>query len=118
MEEDFVRKFATDWVDSWNSHDIERILEHYSESVELTSPVAARLLNDPAGTVRGKTALRSYFARGLEFYPDLRFELIDVAKGLRSVVLYYRNQAGIRVGEFMEFGEDGKVIRVVANYGF
>ena len=67
-------------------------------------------------TIRWYEALRAYFARGLAAYPDLRFELIDVMWGLSSVVLYYANQKGTKTGEFMEFGSDGKVLRVVANY--
>ena len=114
---EWVREFAAEWVRSWNGHDLEAILSHYADGVVLTSPVAARLLGDPAGTVRGKAALRSYFSKGLEAYPDLKFELRDVMWGLSSVVLYYTNQVGRKTGEFMEVDENGKVVRVVANYG-
>jgi hypothetical protein len=57
--------------------------------VVLVSPVAAKILDDPLGTVNGKEALRSYFKKGFEVYPDLKFELIDVMWGLFSVVFYY-----------------------------
>jgi hypothetical protein len=114
---DFAAKeFAEEWIAAWNAHDLERILSHYAEGVVLTSPVAARLLGDPSGAVRGTAALRDYFAKGLEFFPDLEFKLIDVLQGLTSVVLYYENQRGTKTGEFMEFDEDGKVSRVFANY--
>jgi hypothetical protein len=113
---EWVRGFAQEWVRSWNAHDLDAILEHYTDGVVLTSPVAARLLGDPSGSVRGKAALRSYFSKGLEAYPDLKFELIDVMWGLSSVVLYYKNQKGTKTGEFMEINEDGKVVRAVANY--
>jgi len=111
-----AQQFANEWIAAWNSHDLDAILSHYDENVVLTSPVAARLLNDPSGTVRGKTALRAYFRRGLEAYPDLRFELLDVMSGLSSVVLCYKNQKGTKTAEFMEFGDRRKVVRVVANY--
>ena len=111
-----ARQFASEWIDAWNSHDLERIMSHYSDDVVLTSPVAARLLNIADGTVTGKSALRSYFQKGLEAFPQLRFELIEVMWGLTSVVLHYRNQAGTKSGEFMEFDHQGKVARVVANY--
>ncbi len=111
-----AKQFATEWIAAWNSHNLEAILSHYDENVALTSPVAAKLLNNPSGTVRGKTALRGYFQRGLDAYPNLRFELQDVMIGLSSVVLCYKNQKGTKTAEFMELGEDGKVIRVVANY--
>jgi len=104
------------WIESWNSHDLDRIMEHYSDDVVLTSPVAARILNDPNGAVHGKAALRAYFAKGLAFYPDLTFHLLDTLWGLHSLVLYYTNQNGGKTAEFMEIGEDGKVSRVVANY--
>ncbi len=111
-----ARQFASAWIAAWNSHDLEAILSHYDENVALTSPVAAKLLNDASGTVRGKSALRDYFHRGLEAFPNLHFELQDVMFGLSSVVLCYKNQKGTQTAEFMELGADGKVIRVVANY--
>jgi hypothetical protein len=46
----------------------------------------------------------------------LHFELLDVMVGLSSVVLCYRNQKGTKTAEFMEFDDNGKVVRVVANY--
>jgi predicted ester cyclase len=108
--------FAREWIAAWNAHDIDLILAHYDEAVELASPVAAQLLRTPEGQVIGKTSLRSYFQRGLAAYPQLHFELENVFCGLRSVVLCYTNQKGTRTAEFMEFSSSGKVIRVVANY--
>ena len=111
-----AQRFAQEWIDAWNSHDLDAILSHYAPDVVLTSPVAARVLGEPSGRVAGQENLRSYFRRGLEVYPNLTFELLDVLAGLSSVVLYYKNQSGTRSGEFMEFGDDGKIVRVVANY--
>ena len=91
-------------------------MSHYAEDVVLVSPVAARILNDPSGTVKGKDALRAYFKKGLEAYPNLKFDLLDTMWGLSSVVLYYVNQKGTKTGEFMELDSNGKVVRVVANY--
>ena len=111
-----AREFADQWIAAWNSHDLDTILSHYAPTVTLTSPVAASLLNDPSGTVSGKEALRSYFRRGLEAYPNMKFTLHDVLWGLSTVVLYYTNHKGTKTAEFMEFDANGKVIRVVANY--
>ena len=109
-------KFADDWIQAWNSHDLEAIMSHYAPEVVLTSPTAAKLLGDSSGTIRGKEAVRSYFARGLEAFPNLTFELLDVMWGISSVVLYYRNQKGTKTAEFMELDANQKVARVVANY--
>ena len=116
LTEGWVKQFSSNWVRAWNAHDLDAIASHYAEDVVLTSPVAARLFSDPAGAVRGEAALRRYFARGLEAYPNLAFQLVDVLWGISSVVLYYKNQNGTITGEFMEFDANGKVIRVVANY--
>ena len=108
--------FANQWISAWNAHDLDAILSHYDDAVELTSPVAARLLGLPDGKVIGRSNLRTYFRRGLDAYPQLQFQLQTVFSGLNSVVLYYRNQAGTHTAEFMELSPLGKVLRVVANY--
>jgi ketosteroid isomerase-like protein len=113
---DEALKLANHWVAAWNAHDLELIMAHYDDAIELTSPVAAQLLGTPDGKVIGKASLRAYFRRGLEIYPELRFRLGDVFCGMNSVVLLYENQKGTRTAEFMEMSTTGKVSRVVANY--
>ena len=116
MTKDEAWELANHWVAAWNSHDLDAIMTHYEDAIELTSPVAARLLGTPDGKVVGKANLRAYFQRGLEAFPELTFRLEDVLWGLNSVVLYYTNQKGTRTGEFMELSAAGRVARVVANY--
>jgi len=116
MTRDEARNLANDWVAAWNSHDLDSIMTHYEDGVELTSPAAAQLLGTSDGKVAGKANLRAYFQRGLEAYPELHFRLEDVLWGVNSVVLYYANQKGTHTGEFMELSANGKIARVVANY--
>jgi ketosteroid isomerase-like protein len=111
-----AREFALEWVRAWNAHDLDAILSHYAPEIVLTSPVAVEILKDPSGTVTGKEALRSYFRRGLEVYPNLTFKLLDALRGHSSVVLYYINQKGTKTAEYMELDANRKVVRVVANY--
>jgi len=108
-------KLANHWVAAWNARDLDLIMTHYEEAIELTSPVAAKLLGTPDGRVVGKASLRAYFQRGLEANPELHFGLEDVLWGLNSVVLLYTNQKRTRTAEFMELSATGKVARVVAN---
>ena len=116
MTKDEAWLLAEHWISAWNAHDLELILTHYEDSIELTSPVAAQLLQTPSGKVSGKANLKAYFQRGLEAYPELHFRLEDVFLGVGSVVLLYTNQKGTRTAEFMELSAIGKVARVVANY--
>jgi hypothetical protein len=116
LSETDARQFAAHWIRAWNSHDLDDIMSHYTGEVVLTSPTAAKLLTESSGTIQGKEAVRSYFEKGLEAYPNLHFELLEVMWGISSVVLYYVNQKGSKTGEFMEFDANQKVARVVANY--
>ena len=116
MTTDEAWKLAEHWIAAWNAHDLDLIMTHYEDTVELTSPVAAQLLGTPDGKVLGKANLKAYFRRGLEAYPQLQFSLNDVLLGLSSVVFLYTNQRGRRTAEFMELSAVGKVVRVVANY--
>ena len=113
----FARAFVQEWVDSWNSHGLDRILAHYADDVALISPIALKLLNNGTGIVQGKPALRDYFQRGLKAYPDLRFELSDVLWGVETIVAYYGNNVrNGKTAEVMQFNSTGKVVRVFANY--
>jgi predicted ester cyclase len=116
VNRDEAWNLAREWVAAWNAHDLDAIMAHYEDAIESTSPVAAQLLGVADGRVVGKASLWAYFRRGLEAYPELRFELEDVLWGVKSVVLYYKNQKGTRSAEFMELSANGKVARVVANY--
>jgi len=108
--------FAHDWIDAWNAHDLERILSHYEDEALLTSPVALKLLNGD-GTVRGKAALRAYFLRGLEAYPNLRFDLVDTLWGTETIVVFYINNVrGNKTAEVMQISPEGMIRRVWANY--
>ncbi|MGA3261558.1 MAG: nuclear transport factor 2 family protein [Bryobacteraceae bacterium] len=117
MTRDEAWDLANRWIAAWNAHDLDLIMTHYEDAIELTSPVAAALLGTPGGRVVGKVTLRAYFQRGLETYPELHFHLEDVLSSVNSVMLYYTNQKGTRTGEFMELSATGKVARVVAHYG-
>ena len=116
MTKDEAWNLANLWVAAWNAHDLDLIMTHYEDAVELISPVAAQLLGTPDGRVAGKASLKAYFRRGLEAYPDLSFHLVDVLWGTNSVVLYYTNHKGTRTAEFMELSAIRKVTRIVANY--
>ncbi len=117
LQGSFAFRFAQEWIEAWNSHDIDRILAHYEVDVVLISPVALSLLKNGSGIVQGKSSLRDYFLLGIKAYPDLRFELKDVLWGVETIVVCYRNN--VRDGksaEVMQLSATGKVCRVWANY--
>jgi hypothetical protein len=116
MTEADAQRFALEWVESWNSHDLERILSHYSEDVEVTSPLIETVLGPGRFSVRGKKALRACWGPALERYPDLRFVLFRAYAGPNSLVLHYQSVQGLVAAECMELDADGAVRRVLAHY--
>jgi ketosteroid isomerase-like protein len=100
--------FAERWVKNWNAHDLEGLLSHFSDDVVFTSPVAAQVVPDSGGIVRGKDALRRYWAAGLRRIPDLQFSVEAVYAGVRTVVINYRNHVGNLVCEVLTF--DGPLV--------
>jgi ketosteroid isomerase-like protein len=112
-----MRELAEEWYAAWNAHDLEGILSHYSDEVVFTSPFVAKLGTDPDGRLRGKAALREYFALALERFPDLRFEPIALLTGARSMVLHYHSVEDRLAAELLVLGADGLVDESVAHYG-
>ena len=64
--------------------------------------------DDSDGVIRGKAALRAYWAEGLRHIPDLHFEVVAVYVGVHTLVINYRNQLGRLVNEVLIF--DGSLV--------
>lgn len=111
-----MNNFAHEWLNAWNTHDLEAILEHYAEEVVFYSPFIQKINNDPSGRIQGKEGLRAYFGKALQVYTDLHFELYHVLEGVRSVVLYYKSVGNRLAAEMMLLNEAGKVVEVKAHY--
>lgn len=100
--------FAARWIAAWNARDIDAVLADYADDVVFTSPTAARFVPDSGGIVRGKDALRRYWAAALEANPHLHFELIEVFAGVDTIVVHHSNQVSGVVSEVLTF-RDGLV---------
>lgn len=111
-----AQEFAREWIEAWNSHNIDRILDHYSEDFEMTTPMIVLVMNDQTGTLKGKKNVKPYWEKALEKVPDLWFELLDVFVSVNSLVIYYKAVFGKRAAEVLFFRDDGKVNRSIAHY--
>lgn len=115
MEREFAQKFSEEWIAAWNSHDLDKILSHYTNDFEMTSPIITRLANEPSGTLKGKEAVGAYWAKALDMHPELHFELLKTFAGVNSVVVYYRGHRGFST-EILYFDSNGKVSKACAHY--
>jgi hypothetical protein len=116
MSPEAARAAAQEWIEAWNAHDLERILAHYADPLEFTSPLVVQRLGRPDGTIRSREELRHYFAEGVGPGSALRFDLLEAIPGVDSVALRYRNQRGQTVIEAMRLNPQGKADRVTVHY--
>jgi len=115
VEPEFARAFATAWIEAWNAHDVERVLEHYTDDVHFASPYVARIAGEPSGQLTGKVALRAYWTKALTMVPDLHFTLIEVLAGVGAITLVYRGHRGT-VAETFQLDAAGGVRAALACY--
>ena len=104
------------WVAAWNSHDLERVLALYAEDSEMTSEKIPALGFDSSGTLRGKASIRAYWAKALQLLPDLQFALIDTYVSPDSIVVFYQNERGAKICEYLRLNAEGKIIQGSANH--
>lgn len=112
MAETFVR----DWIDAFNAHDLPRILSHYADDLEFSSPFIPLLKFNDTGVIRSKTDLETYFAIGLNAYPELHFRLHNFFTGIDTVVIYYTSVNGRLAAETFRLNAEGKAVQVTCNY--
>jgi ketosteroid isomerase-like protein len=116
MDQTTAAGLAASWAEAWNAHDVDAVLAHFADDVVFTSPVAARVVPESAGILRGKPALRAYWSAALARVPDLHFEVLGVYAGVDHVVINYRNHLGGLVCEVLRLGPDGQVVEGTGTY--
>jgi len=109
-------QIVSEWIQAWNSHDIDAIMSHYSDEIHFTSPLIVTIAQKPDGVIIGKQELKAYFQKGLAAYPDLTFELYHVLTGVSSMVVYYKSVKNMLAAELMILDSDGKVKQCIAHY--
>ena len=82
----------------------------------MVSPLVSVLTGSDDNTIAGKAALRNYFTAGLEKYPELRFEPIELFVGVDSLVLQYRSAGGNLAAEVGFLDSHDKITRYFAHY--
>jgi len=115
ISREFAERFAREWIEAWNDHDLERILSHYSDDFVMSSPRIAIVAAEPSGVLKGKAAIGAYWKKALAAAPKLRFELISTFVGADAIVLHYHGVRGLAAEVFF-FGAEGRVVRAAATY--
>ncbi len=116
IQAEFAERFAHEWIEAWNAHDLDAVLTHYTDDFEMSSPFITAFRPESGGTLRGKEAVRAYWSAALEKYSDLHFVLEDIFVGADSIALTYTSVLDKKAVEVFFFDENGKVFKAVAHY--
>jgi ketosteroid isomerase-like protein len=107
-----LMELVRDWLSAWNSRDLERLMNHYHENIELSSPAIVKRWNIATGKLSGKDALRKHFTKGFEDVNHMSFELLGVLNGVNGIVLVYKRGAYSMAADVITLDENGKAITV------
>jgi ketosteroid isomerase-like protein len=111
-----VQEIINDWFEAWNSHDLDRIMQHYADNVEFTAQTVVTRWGKADGKLKGKAELRAHFSTGLALAPDIRFTLEEVLSAPNGYAVLYRRDNGNRVLDAVELDASGLAVKVTAYY--
>jgi hypothetical protein len=66
--------------------------------------------------LRGKPNIRAYWGKALQLLPNLHFTLIDSYVSPDSLVVFYQNERGAKICEYLRLNAEGKIIQGSANH--
>ena len=104
--------FARDWEDGWNSHDLDVIMSHYRDDIVFCSRKAIPLTG--SGEIKGKPALRAYWASALARQQGLHFTVQHIFEGHEMLTITYLNHKGVLAAETLYFDARGLVYQAAA----
>lgn len=116
LTDEFANTFAQDWIDSWNAHDLDRILAHYTDDFEMTTPLIVTVMGEPSGTLKGKANIREYWQKALARRPQLKFNLHKITIGVNTLALHFDSDTGHNSVEWFFFNKDGQVEKSLAHH--
>ena len=122
LSHDLISNHIKQWINAWNSKDIDTILSLYSDNIEFSSPKIKKLLSDyKSNTINNKNDLKIYFSIGLKKFPNLKFEPVDFVIKDNIIILeyiaYLNDLIKWSVLEKFELDENGKVMKSSVYYG-
>jgi hypothetical protein len=96
-------RFAKAWLAAWNAHDLDAVLALFHDDAVFTSPLAARVVPESGGVLRGKDALRAYWSAALAQVPEPHFELTALHAGVDSLLIGFRMNGSAERYEILRF---------------
>ncbi|WP_456465387.1 nuclear transport factor 2 family protein [Persephonella sp.] len=84
-----VQETIDSWIEGWNIHDLEKIMDSYAETAELYDPKIKEIYPDRL-TITGKENIKNYFKVVLKIFPELKIKPRGLwIKGDEALLEYY-----------------------------
>ncbi len=106
MSAESNRTIAHAWFAAFNEQDLEALLDLYAHDAEHFSPKLKARSPETNGMIRGKDALRSWWADAFKRLPSLRYKVTKLTADEEQVFMEYirhvEGEEDLRVGEVLE----------------
>ncbi|MDO8826231.1 nuclear transport factor 2 family protein [Methylophaga sp.] len=112
-----IAQFVESWLTAWNQHDLPEIMSHYSDKLEIYSPMLIKLGITATGKLQGKPVIAEYWQQALIKFPDLHFKLSQVTVGVDCLAISYQSVLNLPATEIMFWDTTGQIYKVIACYG-
>jgi steroid delta-isomerase-like uncharacterized protein len=100
-----LHEIALQWFDAFNRHDLEALLRLYHEDAEHYSPKLKLHQPQTMGLIKGKPALRAWWADAFTRLPELHYHIVRIMSDEEQVFMEYIRQTpgeeDLRVGEVL-----------------
>jgi len=101
------------WFESFNAHNLEKLLSLYDDDATHFSPKLKIRHPETNGLITGKVALRTWWNEAFEKLPTLQYKVTSLTSNSDSVFMEYirivENEENMLVAEVLEIKE-GKII--------
>ena len=114
------KQVALSWIDAFNEHDLEKLLNLYDDNAIHFSPKLKIRQPETNGWINGKAALRSWWADAFERLPSLQYHLKNLIVHDDQLLMEYQRkvagEADMMVAEVLEIS-NGVIMRSRVYHG-
>ena len=102
------KQIALNWFEAFNQHNLDILLDLYDDDAEHYSPKLKVHQPKTNGLIKGKDALRDWWADAFKRLPNLHYEILKLTADDEQVFMEYirrtPNEDDLRVGEVLVIG--------------
>jgi predicted SnoaL-like aldol condensation-catalyzing enzyme len=107
------KQIANNWLDAFNSRNLEKLLLLYQDSAQHYSPKLKQHMPHTLGLIKGKDALRTWWQDAFDRLPSLHYKLLKLTADEEQVFIEYTRQVNeeedMAVAEVLQI-QDGLIV--------